>query len=76
MRAEPGLSEATILVLANDVVHDVRQEASHHQDLHVITFPAVLQMSRNLQENIKVKGIAEVQANLNVEITVTIVEFT
>ncbi len=53
MGAEPGLSEATVLVLANDVVHDIGQQARHHQDLHVVTLPAVLQMSRNLQRNIE-----------------------
>lgn len=59
MRVEPGLSEATVLVLANDVVHDVGQQAGHHQDLHVITLPAVLQMCRNLQRNSKRSSVLQ-----------------
>lgn len=51
MRVEPGLSQTAVLVFANDVVHDVGQQTGHHQDLHVITLPAVLQMCRNLQRN-------------------------
>lgn len=48
VRVKPGVSEATVLVLADDVVHDVGQQAGHHQDLHVVTLPAVLKVCRNL----------------------------
>lgn len=51
------MSEPAVLVLANNVVHDVRQQARHHQDLHVVTLPAVLQRSRNLQRQSKVRRI-------------------
>lgn len=42
VRVKPGVSEPTVLVLADDVVHDVSQEAGNHEDLHVVTFPTVL----------------------------------
>lgn len=48
VRAKPGLSQAAVLILANDVVHDVSQQARHHQDLHVVALPAVLQVGGNL----------------------------
>lgn len=48
VRVKPGLSQPAVLVLANDVIHDVSQEARHHQDLHVVALPAVLQMCWNL----------------------------
>lgn len=57
VRVEPGVSQAAVLVLADNVVHNVRQQACHHQDLHVITLPAVLQMCRNLQRQSKVRRI-------------------
>lgn len=48
VRAEPGVSQSAVLVLANDVVHDVGKQARHHQDLHVVALPAVLQVGWNL----------------------------
>lgn len=50
MRVKPGLSQPAVLVLANDVIHDISQEASDHQDLHVVALPAVLQMCWDLQK--------------------------
>lgn len=48
VRVKPSLSQPTVLVLANDVIHDVSQETGHHQDLHVVALPAVLQMCGDL----------------------------
>lgn len=48
MSVEPSMSQAVVFVLPNDVVHDVSQETCYHQDLHVITLPAVLKVSRDL----------------------------
>lgn len=48
VRVEPGVRQAAVLILADDVVHDVSQQASHHQDLHVVALPAVLQVGRDL----------------------------
>lgn len=48
VRVKPGLSQSVVLVLANNVIHDVSQESRHHQDLHVVALPAVLQMCWNL----------------------------
>lgn len=45
---EPSMSQAVVFVFPNDVVHDVSQETCHHQDLHVVTLPAVLKVSRDL----------------------------
>lgn len=49
VRVEPRLRQAAVLVLADDVVHDVGQQARHHQDLHVVALPAVLQVGWNLE---------------------------
>lgn len=48
VRVEPSLSQPAVLVLAYDVIHDVSQETRHHQDLHVVALPAVLQMRWDL----------------------------
>lgn len=44
------MSQTVVLVLPNDVVHDVSKKTRYHQDLHVITLPAVLKVSRDLWE--------------------------
>lgn len=59
MRVEPGLSQAAVLVLADDVVHDVGQQARDHQDLHVVALPAVLKMGWNLntsKQQVSIEG--------------------
>lgn len=48
VRVEPGMRQAAVLVLSDDVVHDVSQQAGHHQDLHVVALPAVLQVGWDL----------------------------
>lgn len=48
MSIEPRVSQAVVFVLPNDVIHDVSKETCDHQDLHVVTLPAVLKVSRDL----------------------------
>lgn len=51
MRVEPSLRQAVVLVLADDVVHDVSKQPSHHEDLHVVALPAVLQVGWDLGDS-------------------------
>lgn len=41
---EPGLGEPAVLIFANYVVHDIGKQTGDHQDLHIVTLPAVLQV--------------------------------
>lgn len=45
---KPGLCESAVLVFANYIVHNVGKKPCDHQDLHVITLPAVLQVCWDL----------------------------
>lgn len=42
MGVEPSMCKAAVLVFADDVIHDIGQEASDHKDFHIIALPAVL----------------------------------
>lgn len=48
VRIKPGLGKPAVLVFTNYVVHNIGKKTRDHQDLHVITLPAVLKVCWNL----------------------------